>query len=555
MSKGVESQVSDLDPGIFSVAPNNLFLTVTDTGKGFYVWKKDGDDNSRELVPFDHEFHICSGTTLTVGRNSTPKINSICLNHRGINRVQFELYSVVYDSEGEIAPMVYVNDRSTAGIKVNGKPIGLETGTARPPLLLNNGDEIQIFPYWKFTVHLSGLQHSSLPLVPAQEADLFCDRYKIFDRVLGGGGQGRVHLALDVRRNRQLVCKIFDLDHWRKLGKNTAHENFQRNLREVDTLAKLSHPGILTFEYAFRSERKVFLFTELAAGGDLHSKIHSENPPGEEEMKFIMHELVRTIKYLHNKLDLVHRDVKPENIFFASGPHTRTRVFLGDLGCAKATTWGRMNSNVGTSIYKAPEVHVKRQPIGNYGKEIDIWSLGITLLYAMVSQEHLDIDSLSRMSQEDIDQQLYLMFDRSLLRSTFSVQAQDFVRQCLKINPNERMTASQARCHEWIRVGKRTLNEWTELRDSLWRKEHKINPPMELLPDLLYETRVQQPETTPTTTGPDPTDLERKRPVECLDQYFGLEESPFFPSSKPEASADTKASKKAKTAAGHSTAS
>ncbi|KAK6067638.1 hypothetical protein SCUP234_11507 [Seiridium cupressi] len=181
MSKGVGSQVSDLDPGIFSVAPNNLFLTVADTGKGFYIWKKDGDDNSRELVPFDHEFHIRSGTTLTVGRDSMPKTNSICQNHRGINRVQFELYSVVYDGEGEIAPIVYVNDRSTAGIKVNGKPISLETGIARRPLLLNNGDEIQIFPYWKFTVHLSGLQHSPLPLVPAQQADLFCDRYKIFD--------------------------------------------------------------------------------------------------------------------------------------------------------------------------------------------------------------------------------------------------------------------------------------------------------------------------------------------------------------------------------------
>ncbi|KAK6067639.1 serine threonine-protein kinase sck1 [Seiridium cupressi] len=165
-----------------------------------------------------------------------------------------------------------------------------------------------------------------------------------------------------------------------------------------------------------------------------------------------MHQLIRTIKYLH-KLDLVHRDVKPENIFFPSGPHTRTRVFLGDLGCAKATTWDRMNSNVGTSPYKAPEAHVNRQPTGNYGKEIDTWSPGITLLYAM----------------EDINQQLYLMFDRSSLRSTFSVQAQDFVQR--------------------------------------------------------------------------------------LDHYFGLEESPFFPSSKAEASADTDASKKAKTAAGHSTAS
>lgn len=174
-----------------------------------------------------------------------------------------------------------------------------------------------------------------------------------------------------MKQRRQLVCKVLDLRSLHEEATHAAAEQLQRCLREVDILAKVKHvgehpgssvsvililqPGLLVFEYAFRSKHTMYIFTELASGGDLFSKLITSEPLGESEVKFIIHQILRGISYLHNHLSLAHRDIKPENIFFASGPKLETRVILGDFGHAKATTWGRlMSSNLGTNSYQAP---------------------------------------------------------------------------------------------------------------------------------------------------------------------------------------------------------
>lgn len=98
----------------------------------------------------------------------------------------------------------------------------------------------------------------------------------------------------------------------------------------------------------------MYIFTELASGGDLFSMCESHDGfLMEDDVKFVMHQVVRGVAYLHRR-GLAHRDLKPENIFFANGPDVKNRVIIGDLGGAKGLSWGRLKSNVGTDTYLAP---------------------------------------------------------------------------------------------------------------------------------------------------------------------------------------------------------
>ena len=80
------------------------------------------------------------------------------------------------------------------------------------------------------------------------------------------------------------------------------------------------------------------------------------------------------IEYLHKNLNIIYRDLKPENVLLTKEGHVK----LIDFGLAKKSS-KKSNTLAGTPEYLAPEI-LKGTP---HGKEVDFWSLGI-LLYEML---------------------------------------------------------------------------------------------------------------------------------------------------------------------------
>lgn len=173
------------------------------------------------------------------------------------------------------------------------------------------------------------------------------------------------------------------------------------------------------------------------------------------------------------------------------------------------------------------ELHAALDTAGSYKPSVDIWALGAIVLYAMAP--HTDIQSFKTMTQDNVDALLNLEFKELPI----SEAGQDFVRRCLKIDPNARMSISESRNHQWLKVEKHDHKEWTRIRDSLWRTSHAISPPVEPLPDVLGHIQQQSQSQVPGQAARfTSTRSKLKRHIEETELSVTPNDSPFFATSK-----------------------
>ncbi len=111
---------------------------------------------------------------------------------------------------------------------------------------------------------------------------------------------------------------------------------------------------------------------EYALNGNLFSFIRKEKTIDKNFLKSLFLEVCSAIEYLHSK-NIIHRDIKPENILLDKN----YTVKVCDFGWSTDIDQIR-NTFCGTHEYMAPEIF----QYGKYGKEVDVWGLGV-LLYEL----------------------------------------------------------------------------------------------------------------------------------------------------------------------------
>lgn len=164
---------------------------------------------------------------------------------------------------------------------------------------------------------------------------------------------------------------------------------------------------------------------------------------------------------------------------------------------------------------------------GPYGQSVDVWAIGTTTLYALSPKT--DITDFKTMTQDSIDENLGIVLETLSL----SLDGQDFVRRCLNIDPNKRMTIFQARRHEWLKVKEHESKKWKRIRDSLWQTSPGISPPVEPLPEVLRDMQPQpKPDDFPESFRLDPAVPAAKRQIDDI-EAAATTQSPFFSSPKP----------------------
>ena len=208
-------------------------------------------------------------------------------------------------------------------------------------------------------------------------ATLIDGRYFVIG-LLGRGGMGEVYLARDEVLGRDVALKVLKKEY-------AALEEFRERIeREAENAAKLSHPNIVQlFDRGESEDALPYIAMEHMKGGTLAEKMRREGALAWREAARIATQVALALTESH-RCGVVHRDIKPHNVFLTGDPLTVVgSVKVGDFGIARAawaSTLTETSMIMGTARYLSPE-QAKGEPVGPAS---DLYSLGITL-YQMLT--------------------------------------------------------------------------------------------------------------------------------------------------------------------------
>lgn len=210
------------------------------------------------------------------------------------------------------------------------------------------------------------------------------DGYTI-QHALGRGGFGEVYFAIS-DSGREVALK--------------AVQNFEDvELRGISHCMNLKSPHLVMIFDVRRSENGTpWVIMEYVNGSSLRD-ILDESPQGldVEQTRFFMRELCKGLNYLH-EAGVVHRDLKPHNVFFEDGI-----VKIGDYSLSKVITASHRSGNtmtVGSVHYMAPEISM-----GRYDKTVDIYALGCMLYEMLTGQPPFTGESMGEVLMKHLSQQ------------------------------------------------------------------------------------------------------------------------------------------------------
>lgn len=171
------------------------------------------------------------------------------------------------------------------------------------------------------------------------------------ERLLARGGMGEVYLARHEVLRRVDAVKV--------LRSEFADDPVfrERFLREAHLAARVRHPAIVTVYTAGEVAGRMFIASEYIVGGDLRQQL-TEGRLNHVDAMHVIAQVADALDAAHES-DLVHRDVKPENVLVQMPSGESWRLFLTDFGITRlqkaTTTLTEANSLLGTVGYIAPE--------------------------------------------------------------------------------------------------------------------------------------------------------------------------------------------------------
>ncbi len=259
-------------------------------------------------------------------------------------------------------------------------------------------------------------------------------RYAI-ERELGRGGMGAVYLARDEKLGRLVALKVLPAEF------ATATALRDRFLRETRMAASFSHPNIVPVYAVEESDDFLAYVMGYIEGESVAERVRRAGPLTVREVVRLLQDVGYALAYAHGR-DIVHRDIKPDNIMIERATN---RALVMDFGVSRTiaapddgATAGltRVGEVVGTAEYMSPEQATGDRVDGRS----DLYSLGLTAYYALTGRVAMAADSTGKALVKQITETLPPM---ASVRPDLPAPLAEAIDRCLMKDPEARFARAE----------------------------------------------------------------------------------------------------------------
>src|SRR5262245_17883979 len=268
--------------------------------------------------------------------------------------------------------------------------------------------------------------------IPVLAAGTTLGKYSIV-KLLGTGGMGSVYEATHTEIGKRVAVKVLSPLIAAVPGARA------RFLREAQLTSRVRHPHIVDVADMGSDGGNTYLVMEFLHGEDLAQRLERLGPVGVEELADIMLPVCSAVAAAH-AAGITHRDLKPQNIFLASGTR-RVHPKVLDFGISKgndavtqAGTLTGTGAMIGTPYYLAPEQIMDSKSAGSAS---DQYALGIILYECLTGKRPYDGENLFMVFQGIVGGNPRRPRE---LRPDLPSEIEDVVLRAMKSDPKQRFS-------------------------------------------------------------------------------------------------------------------
>jgi WD40 repeat protein len=209
---------------------------------------------------------------------------------------------------------------------------------------------------------------------------LIKERYRL-QKLIARGGFCQTFLAVDEGQNPPVNCIIQQLS-----PQCQTPEAFAKKVQQLQMISQ--HPQIPNLIADFSESGYFYLVQEFITGTNLADFIEQQGTFSESQIWQILKGLLPVIKFLHSQ-QMIHQNIKPENIFLKSGNLCADNLVLVDLASTKIFDGTEQLANI--PIFGSPEYTAPEQAQGKVVFASDLYSLGVTCIYLLTQISPFDL--------------------------------------------------------------------------------------------------------------------------------------------------------------------